>query len=504
MPQASIPLAAPYNTRKIASAIHSGSGSYAGYATAGVAIAGSSGSSSTKDQRYVNLVPESISLGDAGGIFYLTPRPGFATHTTPATGNVGSALHIWAGGSGAIISAFGATNSTLYSATTSLGSVTGVVKWITETDVAGVKTLLFMTDGGRMWYYNATPTLAEITDVDYPPKQTPALTVVGWPVVKNDKVFVMTTSGRIYHSDDQSVTAWTSTAWISTAMSPDTQVALTDSGQYLVAFGTESLEWFVDSGNPGAGSVLTSAKREVGIGCVSADCITTIRDVVYWIGTSDLGGVGIYRLVGVDWQKWSQRELDAVIDVSGTTTLALQSCNVYGQPLLILRVGARTFTVNTENKIISEWEPAGNVLWDRLAGASTGSSLPLYSISASDTGGKVYVVDPTNYVFTDAGTEFSCYIQMAKTHHGTPQRKRGNWLALNADTWTSAGTITVSCSDDDYATTDTLGTIDMTADRKRINRMGMFRERSYILTWTPQGPFRIQSPIYVDVEALAS
>lgn len=499
MKQVKIPLVSPLNTRKIPTASTSGSSGTVGYGIVGAMIVGSTSAISTKDHRLLNVIPEVSKLGDSR-IVYLTPRPGFAAHSTPSAGNLGSAVHIWAGGSGAIISAFGATNSTIYSSTSSLGSTTGKVVEITETVRSGTNCLVFMCDNSNLYYYPAAGALTEVTDAEYTP-----LTVVQNVIHKDSYTFVLTTTGTIVHSAGGDVASWagsggSATDTILASMNTDAATALSETGQFIVAFGTESVEWFYNTGNT-VGSVLSSARRELGIGCVGARCWTTIRDTLYWIGTSDAGGSGIYRMKGVDWEKFSVPEIDSIMDISGTAAIALQSCQIYGQPLLILRVGIRTWIINVENRIASEWSGAVP-LWDRLAGASTGSSLPLYSISATSTSGKVYVVNPTSFAWTDDGNDYPCLIQTMRSDHGTLNRKRFLRAQIAGDTWPS-GTLSLSSTDDDYGSWTTHRDVDMTAKKKDARRLGIGRERAWSLSFTPVGPHRLDS-LMVYMEPLGS
>jgi hypothetical protein len=81
-------------------------------------------------------------------------------------------------------------------------------------------------------------------------------------------------------------------------------------------------------------------------------------------------------------------------------------------------------------------------------------------------------------------------IRTAKLDFGTDKKKYVHSVRLIADERDS-GTVTLECSDDDYATWTTLGTFDMTSKDKRITRCGSHRGgRAYRLTDSDDEPFR--------------
>src|SRR3990167_10699146 len=97
------------------------------------------------DQRFINFIPmKSINPFTNKERFRLIKRPGFKAYSTPSAGNIGTAAHVFEGtGDGTnIISAFGATNSTIYDNTTSKGDITGRARGFTEVDFTGTATVI--------------------------------------------------------------------------------------------------------------------------------------------------------------------------------------------------------------------------------------------------------------------------------------------------------------------------------------------------------------------------
>ena len=135
------PLAGSYNTRVAAVNVLTTESGIVGIGVVGIMIVGKTGTTTTKDQRFVNCFTERVVNGYTGKTtLYLVKRPGFASSITPQAGSMGNALLVWTGNGQKVMSAFGATNSSIYDSTTQLvtnaadtTAITGLAKAIVET-----------------------------------------------------------------------------------------------------------------------------------------------------------------------------------------------------------------------------------------------------------------------------------------------------------------------------------------------------------------------------------
>ena len=163
-----IPLVGSTNTRFAADSSISTASGVVGVGVVGVMIVGKARSPTDKDQKFLNCFPMTITNPLTQKVTaYVIKRPGFASYSTPAAGEIGTALHVWAANNNKVISAFGSTNSTIYDGTTSLGAITGKAKAITETMITNTPTLVISSSDNTGWYHDTTvPT--KITDADFP------------------------------------------------------------------------------------------------------------------------------------------------------------------------------------------------------------------------------------------------------------------------------------------------------------------------------------------------
>ncbi len=489
-----VPLTASYNTRVSTTNPALGAAAIAGIAIAGMAIAGSGATSSTKDSRLVNCFNETVSDPITGAkTIYCVKRPGFATNSTPAAGSIGNAITVWTGsGSGTdVITAFGATNSTVYQNTTSRGTMTGRARTIAETEVGvTVPTLLFASTDSTGWYYDAgVGTLTKITDGQFPGNN--GFTTVGGFVAMDSFAFIMTTDGKIWASDLNSATSWVATSFASANSYPDKGIGLVRYKQYVVAFGQQSVQFFYNAGQtpfPLQCSTTMTAK----VGCVSADAITSISDAIFWVGSTPQGGLSLFRYDG-GVQKVSTAEIDALMLIAGASQVTLTSIRFYGRSFVICIVGLRTLVYCIEEQAWHEWVSGTSVLWYKCAALSLGSTMVNYAISNIATSGKVYVMNQASLAYTDDGFTYTANPQLALLDFGTKKRKFWDSLEIVGDREASTSALSISYSDDDYQTFTTWGTVDLSESRPIARRLGSSRRRAWSFSHSAATPMRIEA-----------
>ena len=450
--------------------------------------------SSTKDQRYVNCFPEKIKNPFTGEErYFITKRPGWATNTTPATGSQGSAIHIWVGQGGgtSIISAFGLTNGTVYNGTASIGTLTGVVTSINDTLIGTTANLLITTDGNKGYYYPDGGAMTEITDVDFP--SNASQTIVGEFVPLNGYNFIMTTSGRIYNSDLNSIANWDSLSWLSSNIKSDQGLGLARYKNYIVAFGKESIEFFKVVQNA-TGSVLQPVQdNTINIGCISQYGFKEMWDTLVFIGSTAASGIGVYILDGLNARKISTSTIDGILSSTNVSGLFANVFNLVGKTFLAIvsNSDARTYVYGLDDDLWHEWT-SGTILWTHITGIGTGTRY-IYAVSRGSTSGKVYVINPTSFVFQDDGSNYTVTIQTSKFDGGTQYRKFVPKMFIVGDTYSSTNNISLSWSDDDYVTFSTARTVDLSADNAYVLGCGSFVRRAWRIIQSNSMPLRLEA-----------
>ena len=456
-----------------------------GIGVVGIMIVGLAVSSSEKDERWINCW-----LTDSGGRTYAIKRPGRAALNTPSAGNIGSAITIWTGsGSGTdVISAFGATNSTVYNGTSSLGAITGKARSITETFVSTTPTLLVPSSDSTAWYYDTgVGAMTKIVDAQFPGNA--AYTTAGDFAVIDGFSCIMTTDGKLWASDLNSVTAWTANSYGSDNSYPDLHVGCIRFKNMIMTFGKESIEFWQNAGLTPF-PLARIQNMTVKVGAVSSDAIATLSDNVFWCGSTDKGGLLIFQYDGTI-SRISTPSEDSQLNLVGPSNISLTTERYYGRSFVLVKANATTFVYCIEDKRWRE-DSTTTPLWYKSAGLSAGTQMLTYSISNVSTSGKVYVVNPANLVFTDDTVAFTATIQSANDDQDSPYRKDWTYLGIMADIEPNASALNVYYSDDDYVTWTTAGALDLNVGKQYLTALGSSdRQRAWKLTHSANTAFRI-------------
>lgn len=469
----------------------SSSSGYWGVGIWGLFTWGSSTQATDKDARYINCFGQTITDPVAGTRrLCAVKRPGFGTQSTPASGQTGQQIMVWTGnGAGtSVISAFGSTNSTIYNGTSSLGAITGRAISLNETKINGTPTITVTSSNSTAWYADSsgTPTMTQITDGDFPGVTE---TLVGGFSHMDGFAFVMTSLGRLWASDVNSISAWTANNFTQTNAYPDNGIGAIRWKNYVMAFGTESLEFYYNAGlTPFPLARATAMTQKVG--AVSADAIARIGDTIFWCGTTAEGGMSIFQWTGT-LSRVSQPEIEAILILAGASNISMTTIRFYGRSFVLVKAGPTTLAYCIEEKQWHEWVTT-TPLWYKCASVMLGGTQVNYAVSNVSTSGKVFLMNHASLVFTDNSAAYTARIQSAPDDYGNDNMKFFHDLAITADTESSTSTLTVAYSDDDFATYTTAGTLDLSSTRPlKLTGLGSARRRAWALTHSDATPMRI-------------
>jgi hypothetical protein len=493
MPSKRIPLGGTYNTRPETQRL-SGSSGVVGVGIVGVMIVGAANSGTGKDHRKINClnITEADETTNSKRL-YLVKRPGLAASITPSAGENGSAIHVWAGqGSGQkVMSCFdNETDSTLFDSTTSKGDITGIAKHITETSVSGTATLTITSSDSTLWYYQDGGSATKVTDGDYPGNGGRTMT---GPLSHLDGFgFQMDSTGRIYNSDLNSVTAWTAAAFITANSVPDVGVAAWRHRNVILGFCKEHIDVFRNAGNATGSPLSRIDEMSLKIGCISEHAIVDVRDTVYFAGSTKGSHVGIYAYNGGQIQKVSVPEIETQLVIAGASNISMTALGFYGRHHLWINASSATFGYCIEEK---QWYEVSGVyrIWYKAAGVAAGSALVNYVISNESTSGKVYVMNPSSIVYQDDGVTYAAMFQTAVVDFGTRLRKRFDRVTYIGDQQATATDLSLAHTDDDYQTISTARSFDLSSSTPFLTRCGTARRRAWVLSHSGNSAMRAEA-----------
>lgn len=466
---------------------------------------------STTDQRFENCYPEVSSNSITGQKrIHLYKRLGMLHSATAGVGYTaleGGAVALGlSGGITGIMSFLSGTTLKLYKASavllgTSIAGVTGPGALISETLISGVSNIVIQVAKSsdsltHAWYYPDGGSFTEITSANYPPNQSPTVDTVGAAAHIDGYMFVMDTFGNIWNSDLNSLANWTATSKVPANAYADGGSGVCRYGDYIVGFGTGSIEFFKNAGNP-SGSPLARATIINGIGCISKNTNRSYLNVgseVYFIGVeSDPGRFGIFKLSGAGYPaKVSTPAIDRFLNAN-TSVRIVGSFNLHGMTHLLLYDGSSAaqpcLCIDTNTWWYMK-ASSGQTAWNCAFGVNGLAYLTTGKVS----GQGIYRSSTVAPAYTDDGTSFSKKIQTEPIDLGTSKIKRWSRLRVLGDV-TAGSSVLVEYSDDDYATFNTWGTIDMSSIgsmKYGLTRGGASVKRAFRLTQSANTASRIE------------
>jgi hypothetical protein len=178
----------------------------------------------------------------------------------------------------------------------------------------------------------------------------------------------------------------------------------------------------------------------------------------------------------------------------GPNNISITTERWYGLSFVVVNANLTTYVYCLENKT---WhERTGTRLWYKCVGLSIGDTVLTYGISKTSTSGKVYVINPSAFVFTDDSVTYTAVWQTAPEDHNTSKRKFCSGVEFVCDREITTSNMTLMRSDDDYQTFSTFGTIDLSSDRPRLTRLGSYICGAWRGEHSDNTPFRIR---YLDI-----
>lgn len=353
---------------------------------------------------------------------------------------------------------------------------------------------LFIKNTSDAWYFTAG-TMNKVVDIAYP-----GATVRGVAYL-NSRVYVLDIQGRIWGSELNDPSKWNGLNFIRADFAGDGAVAIAKHQNYVVVFKVGSMMFFYDNGNAIGNTLSPVQNANASVGCGNANSVVEMSNTVFWVSTYGSLRRSVSKLNGLTPQRVSTDDIERLLDTNPFTTVYAMSLKVGGQELYVLTLTDSPATTLVYNNTTGKW-----TVWASGAdGVSTGT-LPFRGINRAGLGQITYIQDQkTNGVYalndsafqdTDqnaVATAITTVIQPPKVDMATAQPKFCASLDLSGDRYSTSNPVTVEYTDDDWITSTTWGTCDMSLDRPQVYRGGSFRKRGYRFTHTANQPLRLNS-----------
>jgi hypothetical protein len=439
-----------------------------------------------KDQRFLNLYPELITSPITDGKkYYLKKRPGVTNFVQYPAGE-GRGVFWW----DAQQAYYVCVGGVLYKngvAIIDLATSTGFVGF-TEFNIPTADQLFFC-DGIHGYLIASDNTFEQISDSNFPSPHIPS------PVFLDGYIFLAGTGQRIYNSNLLDCTTWPADGFIDAEMFPDAIVNLTKAQNYVVAIGSQSIEFFYDNANSTGSPLLRNAPAVAQFGCPAPLTVNQTEQQVILVGQTGNGGRTVWTINGFQPEEIAtapiREALDAEFGDMGDASAFTIQCSGHKWYVLNLIFSSRTLVYDFEEKMWHEWTSGtGQSIFLWKFAADSGIGVPLL---LAYTTGQTATLGATAY--TDLGAPINCVVTTSKIDFDTIMRKRFYRLSLvtDAPNGDTSVPITVQWSDDDYNTWSSGVTLPINGSYPTITQLGYSRRRAFMFTYQQPYPLRMES-----------
>ena len=446
-----------------------------------------------KDSKLVNGYMERF----ADGTYWIYKRMGLLQLLQPpGTTGAGSGCYNWKGD---LYAVFGAT---LYKQTGGTGAWAAITGTLDAT--GGVYhfdsclnlytpnvSKLVLQNGVKGYVYDPSGGLAEITSTTFPPKQTPALTLVkGWAYL-DSVLYVAATTGAIYGSNPDDPLTWGATNLIYAAIEPDATVAVAKQLVYVIVFKQWSTEVFYDALHTTGSALGPVQGAKVAFGCVSADSICSVDGILIWVCTNQSSATQVIKMEGLKAEIISTPPIERLLDEGDFSITYSFIHKDIGHRFYVLTLKNNNITLvyDLDSRMWSQWTDVNGNYFPFVAETYTSA---MDHILQHETNGYMYKMDQNYY--TDAGSAITVDIITPNFDGDTNRRKQMKVMKFIADQ-TTGSTLQVRKNDNDYDPTkwSNFRKVDLSQKQPWLTELGTFVRRAHHLRHQSATAFRLKA-----------
>lgn len=462
-----------------------------------------------------------------GNVLYTTQRPSidvFEDASVNVSDARGRAVYYWDAAS----DLYFLNNDTIYK--NSHASV------VSTSPTAGTKKCKFVEVGGVLVLLDAEndqgftittgDVVTEITDTDFPPKQTPAVALAYGGAALDNYLFVLGEDGIIYNSNVNAPATWTALDYLEAERAPDGGQYLGKHHDNLVAYGVRTVEFFYDAANS-SGSPL-NRRQDVAyqIGCTSGESVWEEGDRAFFVGNDFSGSLKVFTLENFQIRQISTTSIDSLITQAITKDgYYANGCgfSASGHTFYVLNLyltpsdseATTTLVYDDSTGLWGDWETTVNGLskfplmdWSIRTGVQ-----PRYGEGILFNGDLISINDnftpqdtllastyvTTGYVQTgyvlagsESGTAINMKIRLGQNDFGSERKKSLPRIRHTGDLTTTSQNLTFTWAKENNASFNSGVTID-TSEFSRVNRIGSFRRINFDLDYSGTEQLRLEA-----------
>lgn len=447
---------------------------------------------SGKDTEHINVFFELIKEKEIGeNNFYIVKRPG-TTQYIAATGGfiirsmyfnsdfqklyyvVDDDLYVWNV----------ATNTLSTTINAFFTTTTGDVGFTDYLYDNGTQTVI-ITDGTTLKQIDSANVVTTCVDADLPVPHQP------YPVFLDGYLFLLKSdTSDLYNSNLNDPMLWTAGDFITSEIQPDQATRPIKVNNYIVVFGTDSIEYFWDAGNT-TGSPLqrndTPVKYNGFLGAYAQ-----WGNKAYFVGNNVQGQPDVFVLEDLKMDSIGDTTVSRYLSSLDTVYSSYRGSivGIAGHAFYVLNAGSLTYVYDLTTKLWCKWDfqQEGNFKMIDSVNAKTVGSYKAFFCLTNDT--RVYQF--TYSAGQDNAVSFTCSGQTDNQMFDSYNQKTMSRLTVWADKPNTTALMNIQWTDDDYQLYSAVQTVDLSQERPSINRLGRFRRRAFKWSYTGDQAFRIK------------
>jgi len=334
-------------------------------------------------------------------------------------------------------------------------------------------------DGAKLITIDSANTVVTSADADLPtPFEPHILFLDGYLFMIKDG------TSDIYNSELNNPLSWVPGDFITAEMLPDTLIRISRLSNYLIAFGSASVEYFFDAGNASGSPLQRNDTPVKSVGYLNG--FATHANKIYFIGQSATTSPELYVLEDFKIDVVENPMLRRYIQKDTEFTASIVSNG--GHTFYVLTLTGVTFALDTDSKVWVRWgyqsESTLPIAFSTIIPIDGSGHCSVFALEGKDG---MFFFNPA--VYQDSSTNFPVVCQTPKQRFDSMHEKFMSRLIVLADRTT--GNLDVSWSDDDYATYTTARTVDLSLKQPKLDRLGAFVARAFKFSFTNNSALKI-------------
>lgn len=305
-------------------------------------------------------------------------------------------------------------------------------------------------------------------------------------------------SSIISNSENNNPLSFTVDAIIAPEQEPDQVTRLAKINNYLIAFGSTSIEYYWDAANAAPDSPMQRNDTPIKINTYLAG-FAIYGNSIFFIGADANGQPDAFVLKDFKLENIGTPSISRYLSSVSTSVASWKGAIIAIQGHVFYAINAgygKTWAIDVETGLVTRFAYQAQQYFDIATSTNLFNANSTRTYFSLGTDSAIYRFDET--LHQDSTVNYTCSIITEANDFGTMNRKTMRRLSFIGDRPTADTNISVQWSDDDYTTYNTAVTTNLRQDLVCIRQLGWFRQRIFKFTYSDNYPLRIQD-IEVDI-----